>query len=448
MLSRQAVKVRKVTSTKGGKKTPKSSSSASTPKNARVAPAAQGEVLKTAQPRTKSDSTGITVHHREYVMNIKSSTGDADFCVESIPLNPKNSAAFPWLARIATCYETYTFKRLEVSYHPSCPTTNGGAILLAIDFDVGDAVPISKAQMLTYKGAVRCPVWADATLQAAQSDLQKFKIHWNQGGDNPSDTDRTESFGRLIIARDSLTNSAGARLNAMAGELWVDYEVALQTPHIPISPGSTYNSFSGVTNTDILGGVAKVLAENGEAVVRYDPAAPAKLTFLKDFEGEMALLHNATSFQTGAYRTWAHTSDAIVELKEELNTLAEVMYGGAVAGLKTAVRVVASKGSEILIQQFATYVGTLSAWLWTTHAARHSLASPLIAGGPASASSLPQPGSFILPNGLRGFTTGPIVREGPRILSSFKVQEFKYWIKDRRTWETFSAASPSGVSGY
>jgi hypothetical protein len=177
--------------------------------------------------RIKQTSNYVSITHREYVQDV--TAHDSGFAVDTFGVNPGVSATFPWLAQIASRFESYLFERLHFIYQPICPTSVPGTVMMAIDYDAEDATPSNKVTLMSYKGATRTAPWDTTTFNAARSDLHKFGIQryiratpLSTGQDY-----KTYDVGTLMVA----TQNTPAT-ESVLGELYVEYSVRLYTPQI------------------------------------------------------------------------------------------------------------------------------------------------------------------------------------------------------------------------
>lgn len=255
------------------------------------APAANGTYVKHTKARMRSSPSGMTVRHREYIQDIVFGTAGDYENVVSLPINPGNVEMFPWLASIATRFETYSFKSLRFIYEPQCGTENEGTVMMAVDFDVVDAPPVDKLQFMTYDGAVRSPPWFAAVYDCAKYNLHKFKQNYiTSDFAAPAGTDaKTYFIGNLFVATQSQSDPF------TAGELYVEYEIALSTPQL-----SDLQSAAGY--------VSQTAREVGGA---YNPPAYAsgELDVITDFDTPNSLLDGTYIIaKPGAYLVFAEAS--------------------------------------------------------------------------------------------------------------------------------------------
>lgn len=188
-------------------------------------PAAKGfrvrNVPASLNTRTSGDGR-VIVKHREFIADLETVQ---EFKPTLYPINPGLRQTFRWLSHIAEGFDHYIFRSLSFSYVPTVPTTKGGAISMAIDYDAVDAQPPNRADMMAYKGAVMCAPYAACTMRCdarTLSQSSKFIRHALVPG-----TDlKTYDLGNLIV------NCAG-EANYTYGTLFVDYVVELSNPHVP-----------------------------------------------------------------------------------------------------------------------------------------------------------------------------------------------------------------------
>jgi hypothetical protein len=153
---------------------------------------------------------------------------------------------FKWLAPIANQFESYTFKKLCFEYETAASTDTAGSVMMAVDYDARDSAPTTKVDMMSYWGAIRSAAWREFCNVSDKPDLQKMATkRYVRNGPAPTDTDiKTYDVGNLILATSGITPSAGCGLWQTGwkvgdpfpvGELYVDYVVELETPHVAVT---------------------------------------------------------------------------------------------------------------------------------------------------------------------------------------------------------------------
>jgi hypothetical protein len=211
------------------------------------APVAIGKTIShQGEPNIKSlgRAGDVIVIHREFISDLAASVTAGAFMALGIPINPGNSYMFPWLSGMASNFESYVFRTLKFFFETDASTSTPGSVLLAVDYDVSDALPADKREFMSFRGATRCPSWNNCVLSCDKEDLHKRKTYYvnNITGNTDgfvSDTVlnelRLDDVGELLVASSNSTS------DAVLGELYVEYEVELLTPE---SKGSDLGYFS------------------------------------------------------------------------------------------------------------------------------------------------------------------------------------------------------------
>lgn len=197
-----------------------------------TAPVAQQLTRKTPAPRIVNTREGCVITHREYIADVVRTTND--FSLDSYSINPGLAGSFPWLAQVASRFESYTFERLDFIYEPSVPTSQPGTIMMAIDFDSADAAPANKTTMLAMQGAMRSAPWQGMRISASALDRKKMVTErYTRSGTVPTGSDvKTLDVGNLFLAS---IGTGGPTVTL--GDLSVHYTVRLRTPQIQTAPG-------------------------------------------------------------------------------------------------------------------------------------------------------------------------------------------------------------------
>jgi len=225
------------------------------------APVARAGVVKTNKPKMMTLPNGdAVITHREYVQDVTAGTGTPSiFTNTTIPINPGQRGTFPWLSRVAINYESYIFEKLSFAYETEAPTSLGGSLVLAVDYDATDPAPTTKQAAMAFRNSVRSAPWENCRQTSAYEDLHKLKSFWVRPGAQPANTDlKTYDIGFLNIMSQGVT-TAGATL----GELYVEYKVRLLTPIYEnssflaiggtITGGGTQNAANPIGTAPVLG---------------------------------------------------------------------------------------------------------------------------------------------------------------------------------------------------
>lgn len=199
------------------------------------APTAMSRQTKTGKPKITSSDRGdgsIRVRHREYLFDL---TSTADFSVIPIEINPGLSI-FAWLSALAGSYESYLFNNLSFDFESTAATTSTGTVMMAIDFDSADELPVNKQGLMAMQGAVRTAPWQAMKYSASSLNLKKFGVqrYVRLGALAPNLDIKTYDVGKLLLA-------VAGHPGALWGEVYVSYDITLFTPQAGPAPYD-YNS--------------------------------------------------------------------------------------------------------------------------------------------------------------------------------------------------------------
>lgn len=217
----------------------------------------------------KSDGS-IIVRHREYLVDV---TGTELFTPAKLRINPGLSGCFPWLSTIAPNYETYNFRKLKFEYNTGIGATHTGKFFMGIDYDSGDTSPTAKMELLAYHDACDTPVWGSVTMTADHRDLHKFKTRYVRNYNisaGLNDDVTLYDVGALYYA------TAGCDVTTGVGELYVEYEVELNTPTMNLKQLAYAGTRVFAGNVNIAspwaatGGGLDIVAD-GKNIIFYQP---------------------------------------------------------------------------------------------------------------------------------------------------------------------------------
>jgi len=172
---------------------------------------------------------GITLNHREFVANVSGTS--ASFLLlgqsASVPgydINPGCSTMFPWLSQIATAYEKYRFEAISFEVVPRNPTTLGGAVYAAIDYDWDDVPPTTTGQIMANRGAVSSDVWTPVTVYVDCARLnQDLPYRYVVS------SAKVEQSQRQVYGGYFMVGIAGAAA-AVSFDIYVQYTLKLSLP--------------------------------------------------------------------------------------------------------------------------------------------------------------------------------------------------------------------------
>jgi len=186
-------------------------------------PVARGNVTKQNGPKLASLPSGaIRVNHCERFDTI---TGTPIFVPNVYDVTPTNPALFPWLSRIAERYEMFVFEKLSIEYRTVSATTTPGKLMLGVDQDYYDEVPVNSITLETWKGTTTSPVWKNMTMTVPSAMLNRRGPLYTNASLLPNGADqRLNNVGRIFVATEFGTNSD------FWGQVYVNYTIRLITP--------------------------------------------------------------------------------------------------------------------------------------------------------------------------------------------------------------------------
>lgn len=182
---------------------------------------------------TNGVGSDIVLSHREYIMDIKSSTG---FATTTIPINPGNPTMFPWLSQIASLYEEFDMMGLMFEYRATSATAVGttnagmGVVLMATDYDCYDSNYTSKRAMEAAEFSSSA-VPFETFLHPVECDRKRNVLAQQYvvpGMRSPEDAEGDE---RMSVLGNFTVGTEGQQTDGdEIGELWVTYHVKLSRP--------------------------------------------------------------------------------------------------------------------------------------------------------------------------------------------------------------------------
>lgn len=252
-----------------------------------------------AIPMMHSEGQSITVRHREYISEIKGSTG---FAIQRFfLLQPGDANTFPWLSSLASKFQQYKIKGMVFHYVPTSgyavSGTNPaiGSVMMQTSYRANDSTPGSKVEMLNEYWANEASP-ADSFCHPIECDPKEnpFSIHYIRTSPvGTNDSPLLYDIGVTYVATSGMPATGN-----VVGDLWVTYEVELSKPLIASNvvdaspsgfvsglspvPGNWFPS-TGLTTSGALGVTASGLVVTfpigtlGTYILSFD--IPAATTF-------------------------------------------------------------------------------------------------------------------------------------------------------------------------
>lgn len=203
-----------------------------------------------------------TISGSEYIGDIQA----ADlFTLYTVQVNPGLAETFPWLARIAQCYQEYDFRYLRFRFKSmsadallsASSSTGLGTVVMGMQYNTSEPLFETKQQMENYLGSKSAKPSANqmfsARVRNSQSVLGKQFIR--TGNLPPGQDSKFYDVGVFSIAVQGCQIPPAPAEPGVIGELWVDYSVTFTKPSVAASVILTDSSrFTGFTvSTHIFG---------------------------------------------------------------------------------------------------------------------------------------------------------------------------------------------------
>jgi hypothetical protein len=171
-------------------------------------------------PTWSGVSRPIRIHQEERVASV---TGIASggFNATKYVINPADPTTFPWLSSIAALFDKYKFHKLEFRYITSSPTSSGGNVSLAVDFDTLDSAPANGVAMSNLAKFNTFATWANETLVVPVNRRGNNAWLYTLDGNASSNDPKTYNLGNLFVSTESVTSTTPI------GYIVVEYDVEL-----------------------------------------------------------------------------------------------------------------------------------------------------------------------------------------------------------------------------
>lgn len=171
---------------------------------------------------------GVLFRKSEYLGDVISA-GSNTFHVQNFNVNPALSNTFPWLAQCAANFEQYEIIGMYFEYRSmsadalNSTNTALGQVILAADYNAGNANFSTKHEMENYEGAISVKPSESVRyfLECAKSQ-SPLSCLYTRSGEVPEGEDiKTYDLCNFQIATNGLQHSTPVNL----GELWISYEI-------------------------------------------------------------------------------------------------------------------------------------------------------------------------------------------------------------------------------
>lgn len=225
----------------------------------------------------------ITFSHREFIADIKSTTG---FVNQSFPINPGNSTLFPWLSTVAKNFEQYEFLGLIFEFKSTSATAVGsvntglGTVIMATDYDVLDSKYADKRAMEVSEFATSAAPYNSQVhpieCDPKQNVMRQLFIQAGNVVANYPDDPRFSALGNFQIA------TSGMQAVSTIGELWVSYHIKLLKPQLEANQTGSTTSIHAQVKADPGGSpsLTKMETTNPGAIAVDILAGPSRIRYM------------------------------------------------------------------------------------------------------------------------------------------------------------------------
>lgn len=185
-------------------------------------------------PSFKNMSAGTRVQHREFLFDVITSDVAGQFKIQTVPIQPALTTAFPWLAASAENYQEYklngvVYEFKSNSYNALASTnTASGTVVMATDYNVLDPPFTNKFQMeqtqFTCSGKPSINLLHPIECNKLETPTS---VLFTRAGPVTTGDLRLYDWGNFQIAT---VGMQGTSVNI--GELWVTYDLTLLKPKL------------------------------------------------------------------------------------------------------------------------------------------------------------------------------------------------------------------------
>lgn len=209
-------------------------------------------------PQFANSEHATIIRHREFVQDILVPATPTAFTNLSFQLNPGIQSTFPWLAGVASNFDSYQILGMIIEFRTnSSDITTGGAlgsVIMATNYNSVDSPFPNKIEMENSEYAVSNKP-SVTTVHCLECDpgMTFSPIKYIRSGPVPSGKDpRLYDLGKFQLATVGLPGSTGE----VMGELWISYEIAFYKPNLTASLTSGFDHFdlsAAITASNYLG---------------------------------------------------------------------------------------------------------------------------------------------------------------------------------------------------
>jgi hypothetical protein len=198
----------------------------------------------------------VRIVHKEYLGPVTGSIGFGVY--NSYTLNPNDQVTFPWLYKIARCYQQYKLKGAIFEYVPTSGVAISGSnpaigsVMMQTTYRATDTAPDTKVELLNEYWSSEGPP-NERLVHPIECDPKEnpFLIHYV--GNPTSDQDRLMyDLGKTFFA------TQGMPAANPVGDLWLTYDIEFKKPVVKSNAVANFEvatgSFVSRTPTDLFSG--------------------------------------------------------------------------------------------------------------------------------------------------------------------------------------------------
>lgn len=178
--------------------------------------------------RTSASDGSVRIHHVELLDSVTATNGVTyPTSAARYEINPGLRDTFPWLSQEAVGFQEYVVNRMCIHYTPVINVTASGSVLMVADYSVTDPPPDTERAASSYSGFQTTLLYNFATLEI---DVKRFIHHKLQVrlGEVGADPRLYDGCVVYIGTHDVALSTSPA----IAGKLWIEYDVTLRTPQV------------------------------------------------------------------------------------------------------------------------------------------------------------------------------------------------------------------------
>jgi hypothetical protein len=238
--------------------------------------------LSVNQPVISGGSGSVVVTNTEFVTDVSWSGGSSSGIL-SMNVNP-SASEYPWLSKIANCYDLYRIRSWKFTYTPTCSSATSGVVVLAFDYDASDAAPTSKQMISAYGGSKRGNVWNKLEINMGSCPWRYVGV---PGGGNPAGTDiKMYVPAKFYLALYNLSSAM------TVGDLTVSYQVEFGRPNLE-SPISALSELVLPSNSTLTNPAGDSQTQYGSIPLTVSSTTSGSMTGIKiKFSKALPLLLN------------------------------------------------------------------------------------------------------------------------------------------------------------